>query len=656
MHGLRALPHRLKASIAPPLVAVRSSATAEDLPDASFAGQQETYLNVQGEAHLITQVKACWASLFTQRAVFYRSEKGFDHFKVGLAAVVQHMVQSDTSGIMFTIDPVTNDKKSIVIEGIYGLGEYIVQGKVTPDQYLVDKQSLRIVEKRIGTQEVKFIKRGKKNIEQKLSKRQGSQQKLTDAQIMEVAKVGRAIEKHYYFPQDIEWAYEKGKFYITQSRPITTIHPMPNTPGVLSGVLQKVNHQVLAKGDAASPGVASGRVVKLHSPKEIDRIRSGDVLVAQQTNPDFVPAMKRASAIITERGGRTSHAAIVSRELGIPCVVGVPDAMAILKEDERITVNGSSGEILKGVIEEKADKEHERFHRTNTKIYLNLGEPELAGKLKSLPADGIGLLRAEFMIADLGEHPAALLKKGQGSAFTTHLSRGIRTIAQAFYPRPVVYRTTDFKTNEYRHLKGGQAFEPQEENPLIGYRGAFRYTQEPEVFALEVEAIKRVRIEGLSNVHVMVPFVRSPHHLAQTKHMFEERGLVFGHDFKFWMMVELPVNVLLLDSFLDVGVDGISVGSNDLTMLMLGIDRDNEKLAHLYDERNEAVLWALKRTIQTCASRGVTASICGQSISDYSEMLEFVVRAGITSVSVSPDAFWRVNQEVYALEHHGGHR
>ncbi|MCR4326698.1 MAG: phosphoenolpyruvate synthase [Candidatus Roizmanbacteria bacterium] len=649
--GVAAMAHRIKATYKPALVAIRSSATAEDLPDASFAGQQETYLNVQGESHVIRQIKACWASLFTQRAIFYRSEKNFDHFKVGLAAVVQRMVQSDTSGIMFTVDPVTNNKKMLVIEAIFGLGEYIVQGKVTPDQYLVTKGDFKIHEKRIGTQEVRFVKRGAKNVEYKLTRREGSQQKITDKQIVEVARVGHAIEKHYYFPQDIEWAYEKEKLFITQARPITTLHANQGKQDDVT-----VSHDVIAKGDSASPGIASGPVVKLRSPKEIGTIKDKDVLVAQQTNPDYVPAMKKASAIITERGGRTSHAAIVSRELGIPCVVGVDNAMSLLKEQELVTVNGSSGEVLRGVVKRKEEKGDERVFNTKTKIYLNLGEPELAKKVSAIPADGIGLLRAEFMIANLGEHPAVLLKRGKGSVFTKHLAEGISTIAKAFYPRPVVYRTTDFKTNEYRFLKGGREVEPHEENPLIGYRGAYRYTREPEVFALEVEALKKVRESGLNNVHVMVPFVRTPQHLAQTKHMIEEHGMKFGKDFKFWMMVELPVNVLLLDSFLDVGVDGISIGSNDLTMLMLGIDRDNEILAHLYDERNEAVLWALKKTIQTCASRGVTASICGQSVSDYPEMLEFVVRAGITSVSVSPDAFTRVNQQVHALELHGSHR
>lgn len=635
----------LRSVYSPPLVAVRSSATAEDLPDASFAGQQETYLNVQGPADVVKHVKMCWASLFTDRAVFYRSERGYDHFKVGLAAVVQRMVQSQQSGIMFTVDPVSGEKQTIVIESIFGLGEYIVQGKVTPDHYEVSKKTLEITEKKVSKQEVSYIKRGKHNIEKKLGV-EGRAQKISDEMIQRVAEVGRSIEKHYFFPQDIEWAIEEGELYIVQSRPITTLNT--SKKGTVT-----ITQDVFLQGDPASPGVATGTVVKLHSPKEIAHIHTGDVLVAQQTNPDYVPAMKRAAAIITERGGRTSHAAIVSRELGIPCVVGAQNAMKQLNDGDVVTVNGAEGKVYKGKVHIAHKAEEEKNYHTRTKIYLNVGEPDKVKDAALLPADGVGLLRAEFMIAGIGEHPNSMLKRGHGDVFTTELAKGISTVADAFFPRPVVYRATDFKTNEYRFLKGGAYFEPHEENPLIGYRGAYRYISDPDVFSLEVEAIKQVRKQGLTNVHFMLPFVRTPQHIAMVRKMVEGFGLSFSREFKLWMMVELPVNVILLDDFLDMGVDGVSVGSNDLTMLTLGLDRDNEHLSHLYDERNEAVLWAIKRTIQTCSKRGVTSSLCGQSVSDYPEMLEFLVKNGITSVSVSPDAFWRIKKEVHRLETHG---
>ncbi len=652
-HIITKLSQRIKATYSPALVAVRSSATAEDLPDASFAGQQETFLNVQGEANLIEKIRACWASLFTARAVFYRAEKGFDHFKVGLAAVVQRMIQADRSGIMFTVDPVSNDKKSIVIEAIYGLGEYIVQGKVTPDQFVIDKRSLEIKSKKIGLQDVKLVKVGKLNKEIKLTKAEGGRQKITNNQVKEIARLGVKIEKHYFFPQDIEWAIEGKRIFITQSRPVTTLQDQTNTAGqTLTGNIT-VKREVIAKGDPASPGIASGEVIIIHSPKEIAKVQQGNVLVASQTNPDYVPAMKRASAIVTEHGGRTSHAAIVSRELGIPCVVGVENALKILSRKTVVTINGTTGEIYAGKVEIQTREETKHVYKTRTKIYINLAEPEKAAELSSLPVQGVGLLRAEFMIANIGEHPKALLQDKQGYVFTNKLKKDIETICKAFYPRPVVYRTTDFKTNEYRYLKGGKKFEPVEPNPMLGYRGVYRYITDPEVFKLELEAIKKVREAGYSNLHIMFPFVTRPQHLQQAKDFVEKQGLKFSQKFKLWMMVEIPVNVIMLEEFLRVGVHGVSIGSNDLTMLLLGVDRDNETVASLYDERNEALYWALRKTIHSCTNHGVTSSICGQSVSDYTEILEVVVKAGITSVSVNPDTVWRVNQNIYSIENHG---
>ncbi|MEK9179568.1 MAG: PEP/pyruvate-binding domain-containing protein, partial [Patescibacteria group bacterium] len=376
-HMLEKFAHRIHGVYNPPRVAVRSSATAEDLPGASFAGQQETYLNVKGEASLLQHVRLCWASLFTDRAVFYRSEQGFDHFKVGLAAVVQRMIQSDTSGIMFTVDPVTGDKNTLVIESIFGLGEYIVQGKVTPDQYIIHKNPLEIAEKKSGIQDVKYIRDGLKNIDVKLPKSIGGRQKITDEQIKLIALLGKKIERHYYFPQDIEWAIEGNRIFITQSRPITTLQNIKKGEIV-------VHHEIFLKGDIASPGIASGPVVLLHSPTEVGRVKQGDILLASQTNPDYVPAMKRAAAIITERGGRTSHAAIVSRELGIPCVVGVADAMKRIKEGDVLTVNGSAGEIYKGKVEIKEAEVEHKLYKTKTRVYVNLAEPEKAVEISKL--------------------------------------------------------------------------------------------------------------------------------------------------------------------------------------------------------------------------------------------------------------------------------
>jgi len=640
---LEKVKQRVRASYSPPLVAVRSSATAEDLPDASFAGQQETFLNIKGETNLLRKVRECWASLFTERAIFYRTEKKFNHFKVGLAAVVQRMVQSDKSGIMFTVDPVTNNKNVIVIEAIYGLGEYIVQGKVTPDQYLVNKKDMSLEKKTIGFQELKFVKAGTENKEVKLTHKIGQSQKLTKAEILVIAELGKKIEKHYYFPQDLEWAIEGKNFFIVQSRPITTLKEHQATTVT-------VKQEPFLQGDPASPGVATGVVVKIDSAREIGKIKPGDILLASATNPDYVPAMKKAAAIITEHGGRTSHAAIVSRELGIPCVVGVTEAMKRIKEKEVLTVNGANGFIYKGrIVIQQAQTSHKHY-KTRTKIYLNLAEPEQAKEFSKLPVDGIGLLRAEFMIANIGEHPKSLLKKGQGHIFVNKLKADLTKICQAFYPRPVVYRATDFKTNEYRFLKGGKAFEPLENNPMLGYRGTYRYISEPETFELEIKAIQKVREQGLDNLHLMLPYVVLPSHLRTAKELVEKSGLKFGKSFRIWMMVELPVNVIMLEEFLKVGVHGVSIGSNDLTMLTLGVDRDNETVASLFDERNQAIYWALKRTLSVCNNLGVTSSICGQSVSDYPEILEVVVKNGITSVSINHDAVYRVNNEIYHLE------
>jgi len=632
------------------LVAVRSSATAEDLSEASFAGQQSTFLNVQGEENVVAAVQGCWASLFEPRAIFYRQQHGFDHFKVGIAVPVQKMVQSQASGVMFTIEPVTSDTSKVVIEAVFGLGEAIVSGEVTPDLYVVDKDSLKIIGKKIAKQEWQLIRnpvaddKGT-NMQVPLPPSMQSQQKVTDDDILELVKLGKQLEDHYQFPQDLEWAKEDNHIYIVQTRPVTTIKEAAK-------VEPEIEAPVLLTGAPASPGIASGPVRIVRDPSNIDKVKMGDILVAEMTTPDFVPAMKRAVAIVTDRGGRTAHAAIVSRELGIPCVVGVGQATTTLTNGQVITVDGSHGKVYSGKVTRRiqmtpvADMLRDAMIKTRTKVYVNLAQPELADAVAARNVDGVGLLRAEFMVAHIGEHPRYMISQNRGHEFVDKLSQGIRIFAKAFNPRPVVYRTTDFKTNEYRELKGGQEYEEVEENPMLGYRGASRYNREPDVFDLEIEAIKRVR-EKYKNLWVMIPFVRTVNGMARIKKNLEAKGLRSSADFKLWMMVEVPSNVFLIDKFLGVGIDGISIGSNDLTQLILGIDRDSAKLQDIFDERNEAVLIALERVIKAAKSKGVTSSICGQAPSVYPELTEKLVEWGITSVSVSPDMIG-VTREIIA--------
>lgn len=650
-------------------VAVRSSATAEDLPDASFAGQQATYLNIMGPAEVMEAVQMCYASLFEARAIYYRIINNFDHMKVGIAVPVQLMVQSDVSGIMFTVDPVGQDPNKLVIEAGYGLGEAIVSGSVTPDRYVVDKDSVTISDKEINTQEWKIVrdaKGGDKHVD--VAKELRSAPKIMfDDTILELAKLGIKIEQHYGKPQDTEWAIENGKVYFVQSRPITTLGKGENVPAPEAedgDIIAADKGEVILKGAAASLGMAFGPVKIIHSPSEIDKVQEGDVLVTEMTTPDFVPAMRRAKGIVTDTGGRTCHAAIVSRELGIPCVVGTGTATHTLKQGQMVTVNGAKGLVYKGKVESKATPAQvvgaaapgnpvfsEEAMITGTKVYVNLAEPHLADKIAAMPVDGVGLLRAEFMIAEIGEHPRAMVEDGRGAEYTAKLAEGLRTFAEAFSPRPVVYRATDFKTNEYRNLKGGDKFEPQENNPMIGYRGASRYIKEPDMFALEMAAIKKVREEyDLKNLWVMIPFVRTIEEMRACKKLVEDNGLFRGPDFKLWMMCEIPSNVILLEKFIEIGIDGISIGSNDLTQLTLGADRDNEELAKIFDERNEAVTLSIEYVIKTCRRHNVTCSICGQAPSVYPEITEMMVKAGTTSVSVTPDMIMTTRKLIASVE------
>ena len=633
-------------------VAVRSSATAEDLPEASFAGQQRTFLNVRGEKDVVKAVLGCWASLFEPRAIFYRAQHRFGHLDIAIAVPVQRMVQSHVSGVMFTVGTLSSDQSKIEIEAIFGLGEAIVSGEVMADLYVVDKKTMEIIDKKVGRQEWQLIRnplrwgaKGETNIKVTLLPQEQTLQKLPDQDVLKLARLGKQIEDIYNFPQDIEWAKEGRELYIVQTRPVTTLKTK-----VEEAV--EIDLPLLLTGVAASPGVASGPVKIVANASEIDKVAKGDVLVARVTNPDFTSAMKRAVAIVTDQGGRTSHAAIVSRELSIPCVVGTSKATHVLKDGTIITVDGSRGKVHLGrAAVSPAPTPHivRRALHTKTRLYVNLAEPERAEEIAARDVEGVGLLRAEFIIAQIGLHPRYVLAKGRQEEFISRLAEGLTSFARAFHPRPVVYRTTDFKTNEYRNLEGGAEYEQEEENPMLGYRGCSRYVREKDAFQLEIDAIKRVR-EQYNNLWVMVPFVRTVEELAQTRALLEAGGLKASSDFKLWMMTEVPSNIFLLDKFIDVGIDGISIGSNDLTQLILGIDRDNTVLAQDFDERNEAVMLALEQAIKTCVRRGITSSICGQAPSVYPELTEKLVEWGITSISVSPDMIDRAREIIADVE------
>lgn len=642
---------KLSGAFKKALVAVRSSATAEDLPGASFAGQQATFLNVKGEASLLEAVKDCWASLFTARAIFYREENKIKHERVKISVIVQQMVQSDVSGVMFSIDPVTNDKDRIIVEAVWGLGEMIVQGAVVPDTYVVQKDTFMILSKEISDQKVQLIRRGEKTEEREVPMSWRDKQKISNEEVIALAKLAQKLQEHYYFPQDIEWAKEGNKLFITQTRPITT---MARTSKEMKESEDfKSAEAPILHGAAASPGVGAGTVRILKSPKEIGKVQDGDVLVASMTSPDYVPAMKRAVAIITDEGGLTSHAAIVSRELGVPCVVGTREATKKLSDGDKVTVDGAKGVVYLGakvvkVEENKVKKKYKRI-RTATRVYVNLGEPDRVKEIAKRNVDGVGLLRAEFMIANIGIHPKEAIKQKKQQDFIDKLARDLEKFCSAFGHRPVVYRATDFKTNEYRALPGGKAWEPEEPNPLMGFRGAFRYITHPDVFNLELQAIKKVR-QKYDNLWMMIPFVRSPEELAKVRRLIAAEGFFESSTFKLWMMVELPVNVIQLEDFINVGIDGVSIGSNDLTMLLMGTDRDNAEVASAFNERSKAVLWSLRRIIKTCNKHRITSSICGQAPSTYEDLVEKLVRYGVTSMSVNPDAIERVREVIARTE------
>lgn len=641
-----------------PYVAVRSSATAEDLPDASFAGQQDTYLNVQGAETIIAKVKECYASCFTDRAVYYREKQAFDHIEVALSAVVQMMVFSKTSGVMFTVNVATGDDNNILIEAAFGLGEYVVQGTVTPDNYTISKHDHKIIDRCVNEQDIMLVrKKGGDCEEVQVPEELRKVQTLTDEQILELADYAKKIEKHYGCYMDMEWGVDErtNKIWILQARPETVWSRRNKEGGAKvqeSKSMTTTDHKVIVKGLPASPGKVSGRVHVILDPSRIDEFKEGEILVTEMTAPDWVPAMKKAKAIVTDSGGMTCHASIVSRELGIPCIVGTKSrgeaATVTIPDGIDVTIDATHGVVYEGIIEE-AKKENqagaavavaEYFPPTGTKVYMNLGDPELAEKYSSLPCDGIGLMREEFIWTTyIHEHPLYLIKTGHPEKVVDQLAEGMRQVCQAMAPRPVTLRFSDFKSSEYRDLKGGDEFEPYEPSALLGWRGASRYYDPKyiEAFKLECQAVVKVREEfGLKNLNVMIPFCRNVEECEKVVKIMAECGLERGKDFKVWLMAEIPSNIILADQF-NKYVDGYSIGSNDLTMLVLGCDRDNDTVSHIYDERNLAVRRAVRHLIEVAHSEGKTVSICGQAPSVYPEFCEFLIKSGIDSISVNPD-------------------
>jgi pyruvate,water dikinase len=663
-----------------PLVAVRSSATAEDIEQASFAGQQDTYLNVSRES-LIEHVKKVWASLYSARAIAYRNAKGIDHTQVSMAVVVQKMVNSRSAGVMFTLNPSNGDPNYIVIESSWGLGEAVVAGKVTPDEVVVRKSDLKIELKRVSRKRIKIVydPQNKRNVEVSLEGSPEAEEfSLNDNEIIELARMALAIEKHYGRPMDIEWAVDADiKFpenvFIVQARPETYWSVRQAAKGAETKV-EPTKAKILAKGLPASPGLVSSRariLLDLHQAKDFQK---GDILVTKMTDPDWVPIMKMASAIVTDEGGMTSHAAIVSRELGIPAVVGTGNATSVIKDGQIITVDAYRGVIYEGELETTKPEAKQAelpasvgglslprdvllslYPITATKIYMNLGQPDVIHKYLDLPFDGIGLMRIEFIVSEwIRYHPLYLIKIGKPELFVDKLAEGIAMVASAIYPRPVVVRFSDFKSNEYSRLIGGEEFEPEERNPMIGWRGVSRYISDvyQPAFRLEVRAIRKVREEmGLKNVWVMFPFVRTTWELQKALNLMEEEGLKRGSEFKVWVMAEVPSVIMLADEFAKL-VDGFSIGSNDLAQLTLGVDRDSDILARMgyYDERDPAVLRSIRKLIRVAHRYGRTVSICGQAPSVYPEINEFLVREGIDSISVNPDAVIQVRRQVASIE------
>lgn len=668
------------------VVAIRSSATAEDLPNASFAGQQATFLNISGEADVLRSVKECIASLFTDRAIVYRVTNGFDHMKVALSVGIQQMVavRSECAGIMFTIDTESGFKNAVVVSSIYGLGENIVQGHVSPDDFIVFKPTMAILKRRLGTKKMKMVPISNsrtKNVA--VAKKDQERFSITDDQVKTLAHWGMLIEQHYGHPMDIEWALDEDdkKLYIVQARAETVQSRRDNN--VIEEYVLTEQGQEIIKGTSVGNKIGAGRASKIMSVKDIDDFKAGDVLVTEMTDPDWVPIMQIASAIVTDKGGRTCHAAIVSRELGIPCVVGTGNASELIKDGQDLTVScgggGDEGTVYDGILKfEVNTTDVKDLQRPKTKIMMNIGSPDHAFAYSQIPNDGVGLAREEFIIdSHIKIHPLALLRfdevkdkavraqitkltKGyddKAEYFVDKLAEGISIIGAAFHPNDVIIRFSDFKTNEYANLIGGTQFEPLENNPMIGWRGASRYYSEAyrPAFELECRAMKKVRDEmGLTNVKAMVPFCRDLTEARKVLDIMDHAGLRRGENgFEVYVMIEIPSNVLLAKQFAEL-FDGFSIGSNDLTQLTLGVDRDNHTVAHVYDENNDAVKALIRNVVQVAKATNTKVGICGQAPSDYPEFARFLVEIGIDSISLAPDTIVKTTIDLHKTEQHLG--
>jgi len=677
-----------------PAVAVRSSATAEDLPEASFAGQQETYLGVRGDSPLLAACRRCFASLFTDRAIAYRIHQGFDHMAVRLSVGVQKMVRADrgAAGVMFTLDPESGFRDVVLINSAYGLGEAVVSGQMNPDEFWIFKPTLRtghhaILRRTLGRKDWKLVGGdGGRPVRVEVPSQERLALSLTDAEALELARYGLAIEAHYSkrsgrpTPMDIEWAKdgEDGRLYILQARPETVHRAQQASLIEVFSLRGAPGAERLIAGRAIGQKIGVGRARRLLDPRFLDRFQPGEVLVAPMTDPDWEPIMKRAAAIVTDRGGRTCHAAIVSRELGVPCLVGTERGSQVIPEGETVTVScaeGETGYVYQGAIPfDKRQVDLAALPKPATAVMLNLGNPDEAFRLAALPHDGVGLARIEFIIASAVKvHPLALLYPDRvrdpearaviealtrgyadrADYFVDRLAEGVAIIAAAFYPKDVIVRLSDFKSNEYAGLVGGRDFEPDEENPMLGFRGAFRYCHPRyrDGFALECRAMRRVRDEmGLANVKLMIPFCRTPEEGQRVLELMAAHGLVRGErGLEVYVMCEIPSNVILAREFSRI-FDGFSIGSNDLTQLVLGLDRDSELVAPLFDERNPAVLAMVGAVIDAARSAGRKIGICGQAPSDYPEFTRFLVRRGITSISFNPDALLRGIETVLEAE------
>jgi pyruvate,water dikinase len=634
------------------VVAVRSSATGEDGRDASFAGMNATITNVSGEDGLMEAVLRCWMSLFSPRVITYRASRNF----IGdpaMAVVVQQMINSEKAGVAFTADPSNGALDRVVIEGAFGLGEVVVSGEVEPDTYIVSKETLEVLDIRVGHKAFKIVRGTDGNDEVvDLDDAQADARVLDDAELKRIAELAIATERHNGNPQDTEWAIAGGETYLVQARPITTLR---HTTAPSSE-----KHAVLARGLAAAPGIASGKVRVLETPADGDRLLEGEILVAQMTNPDWLPTIRRAAALVTDTGGMTCHAAIVARELGVPCVVGTRTGTRDLHDGTTVTVDGAHGRVLSGRVEEtptvsvgqqRQPAAEPRSEVTGTKVYVNMAMPDKAEVVAAQGVDGVGLLRAEFMLTEAlgGRHPRDLIAHGEQNVLVEKMVASVGRIASAFAPRPVVYRATDFRSNEFRGLKGGESYEPVEHNPMIGYRGCYRYTKEPDLFALELQALARVR-EQSPNLHLMIPFVRTRWELEECLALVDASPLGRQRGLHRWVMAEVPSVVHWLPEYIGMGIDGVSIGSNDLTQLVLGVDRDSDICAELFDESDPAVLDAIGQIIGTARKFGITSSLCGQAPSTRPAFAEHLVRMGITSVSVNPDAIGAARQTIAAAE------